>query len=147
MISTAIISEVGPRQENEDCAAVWDVPSQAIGVAIADGLGGHFGGKLAANLAVDLVRTATIAARLVNLEDIALEAHHAILQQQYEHKMMSEMATTLSAAIISQYTLHAVHCGDTRICVSRRNGIKRLTRDHTELQRLLETLRTDKGSA
>lgn len=46
------------------------------------------------------------------------------------------MATTLTAAIFSDFGLVGVHCGDTRASVARGGGIKRLTQDHSEGERL-----------
>ena len=47
------------------------------------------------------------------------------------------MATTLSGAVFRGGLMEFVHCGDTRIAVARNAGIRKLTVDHTEAQRLL----------
>ena len=48
------------------------------------------------------------------------------------------MATTLSVIIVRRGIITLGHCGDTRIALQRGNGIKQLTRDHTEARRLFD---------
>lgn len=96
-IASAILSETGPRDENDDCAAVWALPGNRLGVAIADGLGGHFGGGFAANLAVEHFHRAVDGTDTPNLGMVAREIHAAIGAEQEKRPQWHEMATTLSA--------------------------------------------------
>lgn len=138
MITTAMISEIGPRDENQDRADAWILNDGRLAVAIADGLGGHIGGSIAAEIAIDHVRHATRERGAPDLKAIAFEAHEKIRAEQLKSSVNHEMATTLSAAIISDMELLGAHCGDTRILVTRGDEIARLTQDHTELQLLLD---------
>ncbi|TBA16129.1 hypothetical protein ELH65_09180 [Rhizobium ruizarguesonis] len=49
---------------------------------------------------------------------------------------MKNMASTLTAGLFTANLLRGVHCGDTRVAIARANGVKRLTTDHSEGQRL-----------
>lgn len=137
-VASAVLSETGPRDENEDCAGVWNLLGNRTGIAVADGIGGHFGGKFASNLAVQRFREAIDEITSPDLCAVARDIHAAIQAEQKQRPQWSEMGTTLTAAIIQDRQLIGVHCGDTRISVSRGNGIRRLTQDHTEVQRLLQ---------
>jgi PPM family protein phosphatase len=65
--------------------------------------------------------------------------------EQADRPQLRQMATTFSAVYIVGHKMRLVHCGDTRIVLQRRNGIKLLTEDHTEAQRLLSTGRISPG--
>jgi serine/threonine protein phosphatase PrpC len=133
----ALLSETGPRVRNEDRVGVWHLPGGRIGLAVADGLGGHAGGEIASELAIKRLGDAIVADEDVNLEAIALAIHRDLKDQQARHPEWSEMATTLSAVIVSRENLTGVHSGDSRVVVSRGGGIRKLTKDHREVQRLL----------
>ena len=46
------------------------------------------------------------------------------------------MATTFTGCLISDNKIKGVHLGDSRLCLLRGNGIKQLTVNHTEANRL-----------
>lgn len=119
-----------------------------VGFALADGLGGHTGGGIASTLATERfrheVRTGYSPA---DLHKLATSIHEEIRTLQQTRPGIDRMATTISAGIVSPSLINAVHCGDCRISVSRQNGIKRLTRDHTEVQKLLDDQKIDRVQA
>jgi serine/threonine protein phosphatase PrpC len=133
----ATFSETGPRARNEDRVGVWRLPGHRIGLAVADGLGGHAGGEVASELAIRRLREALTANFDANLEIVAQTIHRELKDQQLLHPEWREMATTLSAVVIAGESLVGVHAGDTRVVISRGGGIRKLTEDHTEVQRLL----------
>lgn len=139
VVDTAILSETGPRSENEDSTLAVSFGSSSTLIAVADGLGGHEGGKIASRCAVDtlLERVRTTGGRHF-LKDILLNIHSDLRTLQEESSNVRGMATTLSAAVIEPPRMSFVHCGDTRIAVARGDGIKRLTVDHSEAQRLFD---------
>jgi serine/threonine protein phosphatase PrpC len=133
----AVLSETGPRAQNEDRAGVWRLPGDRIGLALADGLGGHAGGEVAAELAIRRLGEALTASWDINLESVAQAIHSELKDQQASHPEWREMATTLSAVVISGESLVGIHAGDSRVVISRGDGIRKLTQDHTEVQRFL----------
>ncbi len=136
----AKITDAGPRSANEDAVGVWSLPSGGPAAAVADGLGGMGGGKRASEIAISEFGKVA-GGNVLTVEGLfalAMEIHEEIRRAQTLSATNSSMATTLSAGIVLDGRLLAVHCGDTRISVARGVGIKRLTRDQTEGQRLFE---------
>ena len=134
----ATASEVGPRPDNQDAVAVWPLTDDRMAVAIADGLGGYHGGRQASDTAIRMIGAAFDQEVDVDLRSQAYAIHDEIRKQQQLDAGVRGMATTLSAALLTHGRISYVHCGDTRIVIQRRNGIKRLTVDQTEAQRLLD---------
>ncbi len=134
----ATASEVGPRSANEDAVGGWSPTPGLLAVAIADGLGGYNGGKQASDIAIRMFGTAIEQEANADLRGLALAVHDAIREEQRADPKLRGMATTLSGAVIIADQVNFVHCGDTRIVLQRNNGIRRLTVDHSEAQRLLE---------
>lgn len=129
------LSEAGPRSENQDAVGIKSFGANNLAIAVADGLGGHYGGKVASELAVrKFIERVTQGAH--DLRDVASDIHRAIKDEQQRMPENRSMATTLSAAVFRSGLMEFVHCGDTRIVVARNAGIRRLTNDHTEAQRL-----------
>jgi protein phosphatase len=138
--ATASFTEAGPRTVNEDSVGIWDLQGGAVAVAIADGLGGMGGGDTASRIAIDLFSNVVTEQNptQLNLSDIAKLIHSEIRSTQVPGSSESTMATTLTAAIFNNSTLAGVHCGDSRAAIARADGILRLTKDHTEAQRLFD---------
>ncbi|MGM0543703.1 MAG: PP2C family protein-serine/threonine phosphatase [Pseudomonadota bacterium] len=135
----ASTSELGPRSVNEDFIDCWNTDSGGVVACVADGLGGMGGGDAASKLAVEKFKSylQTHGVDEEKMRTAALSAHKAILNEQMKSKS-SRMATTLTAVFIYKDELVGVHCGDSRAVIARGKGIKRLTKDHSEGQRLFD---------
>jgi len=133
----ASFSAIGPRQVNEDCVGVWRV-GDTLTAAVADGLGGMGGGAVASGLAIECLNEVAAKRSVArdDLRQIALEAHSRIINKQLTDNSLKSMATTFTAASFVDGHLSGVHCGDTRLLIARKQGIKRLSLDQTEGQRL-----------
>lgn len=129
-------TSAGPRSENQDAIGVKEFGATNLVAVVADGLGGHVGGRVAAELAVELFLQLAFD-QSDNLRLVAKEIHSQIRTYQSRNPKMRSMATTLSGAVFRGGLMEFVHCGDTRIAVARNTGIRKLTVDHTEAQRLL----------
>jgi protein phosphatase len=138
-LCSAGFSEFGPRLKNEDFIGIWHT-RDTVTAAVADGLGGMGGGEVASKVAIECLEKMTIHENMsVNdLTDVAKMAHARILELQSSKDELKSMATTFTAAMISQKKLIGVHCGDTRLIIARRNGIKSLSTDQTEGRQFLE---------
>jgi PPM family protein phosphatase len=133
-------TEPGPRPVNEDSIGVWNLPCGSAAVAIADGLGGMGGGDTASRIAINFFGEIVTnnAVDTIDLTQVAMQIHSKILSLQTSGTSESAMATTLTAAIFYGSILTGVHCGDSRLSIARADGIIRLTKDHTEAQRLFD---------
>ncbi len=157
-------SETGPRDDNQDFGAIcFAEPGRATGViaALADGMGGHKGGRVAAETAVRafidgyLSRSETLEVRAT--AGGALEAVNRWLHAQGRSDAnLDAMGCTLTAAILRGRRLHVLHVGDTRLYRLRAGQLTQLTRDHrpdggahnilTRAVGLEETVRIDYAS-
>jgi len=135
----AVASDQGPRAENEDSVGVWPLKNGGLAIAVAEGLGGHIGGKRASAMAIEMFGEAIKEALEPDLGDIARKIHYALRREQGLAPQMRNMATTFSAAVVDGTKIKIVHSGDTRVVLQRGSGIKKLTEDHTEAQRLLRS--------
>jgi PPM family protein phosphatase len=138
--AVASFTEPGPREVNEDNLGVWNLQNGAVAVAVADGLGGMGGGDKASRIAIDIFGNAVTQLKWseINLPEIAKKIHSEICSTQKLVSSESTMATTLTAAIFYGSAVMGVHCGDSRASIARGSGIVRLTKDHTEAQRLFD---------
>lgn len=111
-------------------------------LAVADGLGGGPGGRLASRLAVGhAVRSVLSSPALwedppgealgARLERIPEEVQGVFRRRADEDPTGRGMGTTLTLACITWPRLHVVHVGDSRCYLRTRDGLCRLTRDHT----------------
>jgi PPM family protein phosphatase len=128
------------RAHNED-AIVWDL---SLGLAVlADGLGGHNAGEVAASMATasvmgnarQLLKAASApgvsAKARALLTRLISSANDAIYEAACIHAAYAGMGTTLVAALFDDARLTIAHVGDSR-CYRWRNGaLALLTNDHT----------------
>lgn len=142
----AQLTSPGPRSRNEDSLIVREWEDGRVGVAVADGLGGNFGGDVASKLAVECVFN-DVQRAIKDYENLMLEIHQKLVSAQKEDKRLVGMATTLTYGVFTDGKLQGGHCGDTRIVLIRGEGIKRITEDHTEVQRLLNAEKLTKEEA
>lgn len=63
-------------------------------------------------------------------------AHSAILDRQLSDPTFKRMATTLSVIAFLDGQIVGAHTGDTRVAIARKDGVKKLTVDQSEGQRL-----------
>lgn len=131
------VSRKGGRPRNEDRMGYCYTREAAL-FLLADGMGGHPGGDIAAQLALQ-----TIAARFQReaeprvrcpatfLGTSLLAAHQAINRHAQEHAMAAPPRTTLVAALVQGAVLHWVHCGDSRLYLVRAGRVLARTRDHS----------------
>lgn len=139
-ITFSQLSNVGPRAVNEDSLDCWVANSGETVAAIADGLGGMGGGETASKLAISEFRKHLEKSGVTEdtMKKGMLEAHQAIREAQAKGDSQKRMATTLTAVALSNGIIFGVHCGDSRAAIARGKGIKRLSKDHSEGQRLFD---------
>ncbi|WP_131401405.1 MULTISPECIES: protein phosphatase 2C domain-containing protein [Bacteria] len=131
----------GPRSSNEDSYLIQPLERGML-LIVADGLGGHKGGKYASHYA-----TINFLERLQSIDDIGIrplenilkKIHEELINLGLENNELYGMGTTLTCAYIdSENKLLGVHTGDSRAYLLRGNGLIQLTTDHTEAQKLFD---------
>lgn len=138
-ISFSSISNAGSRHVNEDFLDCWVAKSGETVACVADGLGGMGGGDEASRLAVQEFRAYLEKFGICQETMLAgaRRAHQKIREVQ-SCGAPSRMATTLTAVALSDNGIVGVHCGDSRAAIARGRGIKKLTKDQSEGQRLFD---------
>lgn len=133
----ATFSKIGTRQANEDSCAFWWA-SDTLFAAVADGLGGMHGGGCASSYIVRFLKARATRGDFSadGIADMVRQSHHGLRQLQQRLPANRSMATTLTMVALRGGKLVAAHCGDTRLYVAGRGGVRQLTEDHSEAQRL-----------
>jgi protein phosphatase len=133
-LRSAALSDRGlVRKANEDSFAALD----PYGLyAVADGLGGHVGGRVASEAAMaELVRRITSGAppepQLGRLRRAFRAANRAVRARARRDPGLRGMATTLAALWIGREMAVIAHVGDTRIYLVRAGRMAPLTVDHS----------------
>jgi PPM family protein phosphatase len=135
------LSERNQREKNQDALYAARVEDYAV-FGIADGLGGHAHGEVAAAKAIAEIReiagSRIFTSRSSDLLSRAFEAaNHRIAAYNQEYRVNS--ATTLIAAIVhSSGRCTIANCGDSRASVITKDAFWH-TRDHSFVQQLIDS--------
>lgn len=131
---THSITSGGGRRVNEDALDEVSGPGFSL-LALADGLGGHGGGELAARACVSAVSRAFAAAPGLSdatLQALVTEADDAVASLRLQRrKSPSDMRTTLAMLAICENDARWAHVGDSRVYWFRDRVLMRRTRDHS----------------
>jgi PPM family protein phosphatase len=134
----AVISETGHRDNNED--AVLGSPRL---LAVADGVGGEVAGEVASRMAIDKLRSlATRRLERALDEELAaavVDANSALGSVIARRPQLAGMSTTLTAVALSDDGRYLVaNVGDSRTYLLRDGELRRLTRDQSLVQALID---------
>ncbi len=105
--------------------------------AVADGMGGHAGGEVAARVAVDSLRATFLRARTVEgLRRAVAEANRAVWRQGQSESGLRGMGTTLTATALvegpdGREVVALANVGDSRAYVYSRGQVIQVTADHS----------------
>jgi protein phosphatase len=137
------------RERNEDSFGYWESENeeefQRKGrlAVVADGMGGHEGGEMASEIAVqtlcEIYRDSSQSEPSQALSEALREAHQRIRAYAEEHTELRNMGTTCTAAVVRGDSLWFAHVGDSRLYLFRGGRLRRLTRDHSYVNQLLES--------
>ena len=111
---------------------------------VADGMGGHAGGDIASAIVthrvaqVDAIYESPDAAAEA-MRDAMIQANRKLSETVEEHGELAGMGTTFSGMMVSGGKVAIAHIGDSRIYLARAGKVKQITKDHTFVQRLVDT--------
>ena len=139
-VALGFATETGKRARNEDYVAAclgppWKGANGGVAAVVADGVGGHKGGREAAETAVrsfidgyySLPETLGVARAAARALESANSWIHA---QGCADPQLESMCCTFSAVILSRRRCHVLHVGDTRVYRLSEDRLERLTTDH-----------------
>ena len=137
-------SRIGKRKSNQDRMA-YCYSRDALLMVIADGMGGHLYGEVAAQICVQYITQAFQRDARPSLRDPFLflsqaltNAHHAILDYTEEKKLSDAPRTTCVVCVIQDNVACWAHAGDSRLYHLRGGRILTHTRDHSRVQMLVD---------
>lgn len=135
------LSRRGGREKNEDRMGYSYTRGSGL-FLLADGMGGHPEGEVAAHLALKSMSATyqQIADIIIDdvsdfLTDAVMAAHRDILRYALERGMEDTPRTTIVAAFVQNGLASWVHCGDSRLYLVRDGKLLARTRDHSYQER------------
>ncbi|HUZ44440.1 MAG TPA: PP2C family serine/threonine-protein phosphatase [Acidimicrobiales bacterium] len=124
------------RTNNEDRYLVTDQVW-----AVADGVGGHAGGEVAAGVAVDVIATQFDPSRPRPLASVIEEANQAVWQKAGSDPELTGMATTITAIarLDADGADHLIvaNVGDSRTYLLRQGELSQLSVDHSQVEEMV----------
>ena len=137
-------SRIGKRAVNQDRIA-YCYSRDALLMVLADGMGGHAHGEIAAQIAVQYITAAFKQEARPGLEDPFLflsdafgYAHHAIVDYASDRSLDDAPRTTCVACIVQRNIAYWAHAGDSRLYLLRGDRLLAQTRDHSRVQVMLD---------
>ena len=145
------------REQNQDYYYISEETSEPKIYILADGMGGYKGGEIASKLATESVKN-YIESNFCNItkekEEIlklitsAVEyANMVVYEKSKENAELEGMGTTLEVCLIYNNKAYIGHIGDSRIYRIRKDVIRKLTKDHSYVQQLVEDKRITREEA
>ena len=125
---------------------------QELGIAVlADGMGGHKAGEVAAHMAVKFVlgeiqklllqetHVSITGSQLLEFVSNTISSSNTeIFRAQKEEEAYRGMGTTIVATVVTDSQIYVGHVGDSRLYLYRNREVKRLTKDHSLVQDLID---------
>lgn len=146
-------SRPGARPNNQDRVA-YSYTRESLLMVVADGMGGHLHGEIAAQIAVQYITEAFHRAAKPQIQDELLflsrclgNAHAAIQDYAFDKRLPDAPRTTIVACLIQNSVAFWAHAGDSRLYLIRRGRIVQQTRDHSRLQMMLDQGLIDEEAA
>jgi len=137
-------SRIGGRANNEDRLG-YRYTSEALLMVLADGMGGHGHGDLAAEAVVRSVIAAFEQQARPRLDDpyhflatAMTDAHAAIHAQVGMRLLVDQPRTTCVICIVQDGVALWAHAGDSRLYVLRHGRLLTRTRDHSRVQAMID---------
>ncbi len=126
------------RSINED--ACLDLPEQGLWV-VADGMGGHAGGDLASHMIVDALKGTDPGNSLGDLVGDVKRRLQNVNRRLRGHALNQGEdvigSTVVALLVLGRYCVY-LWAGDSRIYLLRRGRLKQLSRDHSQIEELVE---------
>lgn len=137
-------SRKGGRPVNQDRVG-HAYTTESICMVLADGMGGHARGEVAAQLLIDMVLGMFEKLAKPHLDDITgflldsiYTAHETINEYAQKQKLKDSPRTTCIVCVIQEGRASWAHVGDSRLYHFSLDGLVSRTRDHSAVQHLVD---------
>jgi len=133
------------RAENQDSFCVWSLGNTLFAI-VADGMGGHNGGRVASGMTVELIKQFvseryTELMSAVNIAEMLkasiYEANDKVYRRSLDERELFGMGTTATIAVLKGTELVIANVGDSR-AYAIGDGIVQITKDQTLVQDLID---------
>jgi serine/threonine protein phosphatase PrpC len=131
-VTAAAATDIGLVREGNEDSYLTEEPL----FAVADGMGGHRGGEVASQLAVETLEK-LFKQRVGDLPDQVQEANRVVFERSVVDEKVAGMGTTLTAALVEGDRVRLAHVGDSRAYLLRDRKLRLLTEDHTLVHRMV----------
>ena len=149
MIKAYAKSDIGKvREINQDSFYISDSLDQVQLYMLADGMGGYNGGEIASKLAIQSAKSyiennfkeiPKDRESILQLVGSSMEyANMVVYEKSKENKDLEGMGTTLEICLIYNNKVYIGHVGDSRIYRIRKEFTRKLTQDHSYVQKLVK---------
>lgn len=136
-------SLIGGRSVNQDRMG-YCFTRDCLLMLVADGMGGHLRGEVAAQITMQTVGAAfqrharpLIADPIAFLDRALRAAHREILRYQELHALPEPPRTTVVACVVQRGRAWWAHAGDSRLYWVRNGALRARTRDHSKVESLV----------
>ena len=139
-VAVGQFSQAGPRERNEDfCGIVTpegvELENKGLIAAVADGIGGHKGGREAAECTVrgllaDYYATPDTWSVPRALDRVIAPLNRWVMAEAARNSDLADMATTLTVLVLRGRRYVCAHVGDSRLYLLRDGTLSQLTLDH-----------------
>lgn len=137
-------SRCGGRKYNQDRVG-YSYSREALLLLVADGMGGHLHGEVAAQITVELAcdqfqkKARPRLARPAQFLTETLEmCHDAISSYATRHRMADIPRTTCVACVVQDGVAYWAHVGDSRLYLIRGDRVVARTLDHSKVRKMVE---------
>lgn len=135
------------RSSNQDAVMSGNLGNNAQWLVVCDGMGGANGGNVASTECVKIIEEQLRIAYRDNMSEESMRqlfetaiynANTVVCGIAEENIELNGMGTTIVLAIIRDMQLYLAHVGDSRAMLIRNGELKRLTKDHTVVQSMID---------
>lgn len=136
-------SQAGGRATNQDRMGYCFTRSSLL-LLLADGMGGHTHGELAATLTLQTMgslfqkaASPSVAEPTAFLDELIYTSHLALHKYRSQHRLTETPRTTIVVCIVQDGQAQWAHCGDSRLYWLRSGRILARTTDHSHVEKLV----------
>lgn len=136
------------REMNQDYYYISQPEDELQMYILADGMGGYNGGEIASKLAIEASKSYlennfhkiehSKEAILKLIKDVIEYANTVVFEKSKTSEELQGMGTTLDICFIYNNKVYMGHVGDSRVYRIRGELIRKLTKDHSYVQQLVE---------
>lgn len=149
MIQAFATSDIGKaRQINEDSYFASKPDDEIQLFIVADGMGGYKGGEIASSMAINSAKNYILSnfekskidkeTLLSLVKSSSQYANMVVYEKAQKDEELRNMGTTLDVCLIYQNKAFISHIGDSRIYRIRKEFMRKLTKDHSYVQQLVD---------